>query len=186
MNGSAIFGKDNGGGEHSLYRYWLERLDLLASDIHGNRPFIVCGLNPSTATATVNDPTITREIGFAKRERCNRLVKVNAYPYRATKPADMWVADVRGTDIYADNTRYIEQATDLAWMDDGIFVVAWGSHPPRAHERKIWDIIRAIGVTPMCFDTNNDGSPTHPLYQPADKALREWSLPAMPKKGAKR
>ena len=70
--------------ECGLYRYRLDRR-------WADGP--TCGfimLNPSTADAEVDDPTIRRCIGFAKREACGALIVVNIYPLRATKPADLW------------------------------------------------------------------------------------------------
>jgi len=46
--------------ECGTYRYNLTR------ELGGERPLVICGLNPSVATRDKNDPTIRREIGFAK------------------------------------------------------------------------------------------------------------------------
>ena len=44
------------------------------------------GLNPSTADASFDDPTIGREIGFSMSWDCDAMVKCNIADYRATKP----------------------------------------------------------------------------------------------------
>ena len=49
-------------------------------------------LNPSTADATHDDPTIRRCVGFAKREGFGCLVVVNLFNFRATKPKDLFQA----------------------------------------------------------------------------------------------
>src|SRR5262249_54294569 len=46
-------------------------------------------LNPSTADATLDDPTIRKCIGFAKNWRCGRLVVLNLFAFRATDPEVM-------------------------------------------------------------------------------------------------
>ena len=43
-------------------------------------------LNPSTADATVNDPTIRRCLGFAHTWDYGGMVAVNLFAYRATHP----------------------------------------------------------------------------------------------------
>lgn len=50
-------------------------------------------LNPSTADAELDDPTITRCVGFAQREGCGGLLVTNLSSYRATKPQELlrWV-----------------------------------------------------------------------------------------------
>ncbi|WP_239508926.1 DUF1643 domain-containing protein, partial [Stenotrophomonas maltophilia] len=43
-------------------------------------------LNPSTADADLDDPTIRRCVGFAKALKFDQLSVVNLFAYRATKP----------------------------------------------------------------------------------------------------
>lgn len=69
-----------------LYRYRLRRV-LTAPHIDHDPRVVVCGLNPSTADAFRDDPTIRREAGFARAWGGGVLVKVNAYAWRATRPA---------------------------------------------------------------------------------------------------
>ena len=71
------------------YRYTLTRTmnpDLVGDDA---RTIAFIGLNPSTATATTDDPTVRRCIGYAAREGFGRFVMLNAFGYRATDPKDM-------------------------------------------------------------------------------------------------
>lgn len=45
---------------NGVHRYWLTR------GLGGVRPLVVCGLNPSTADAEVDDNTIRKEMKFAR------------------------------------------------------------------------------------------------------------------------
>src|SRR6185369_17379869 len=69
------------------YRYSLRREWIGGA---GTVCFIM--LNPSTADASVDDPTIRRCIGFAQRWGYQILEVVNLYAYRATRPRDMFAA----------------------------------------------------------------------------------------------
>ena len=61
---------------YTLWRRWDKTLP----------PVMMIGLNPSTADAHRNDPTIRRCIGFAKRWGHGGLVMTNLFAFRATYP----------------------------------------------------------------------------------------------------
>ena len=78
------------------YRYWLSR-NLESEQLEykqakkGAALFVM--LNPSTADAKIDDPTIRRCRGFAKRWNCNGLNVINLYALRATDPKQLWKSD---------------------------------------------------------------------------------------------
>lgn len=74
--GTALFSSE----DPPVYRWTLTR------NLGGRRPLVSCGLNPSTADARANDPTIRKEIGFAKLWQLDWLIKVNAYGFRTVSP----------------------------------------------------------------------------------------------------
>lgn len=151
------------------YRYELTR------ELGGDRPLVICGLNPSIATADKNDPTIRKEIGFARLWGCGRLVKVNAYAFIATDPKDMKRAWKTGVDIVGpENDYYIRNAIDLARACRGIFLAAWGRNI--RPERQL-ELARIVGPDALCLGANQDGSPVHPLYIPYERQLVPWSCP---------
>lgn len=92
------------------YRYTLTR---------GDAPrlcFVM--LNPSTADATLDDPTIRRCLGYAKREGCAGLEVLNLYALRATNPADLWkhhdpVGPDNDRELYWAASRYMRMVA--AW-----------------------------------------------------------------------
>ena len=66
------------------YRYWLTRESELEHPGRGTALFIM--LNPSTADASEDDPTIRRCRGFAKSWECAGLTVANLYALRSTNP----------------------------------------------------------------------------------------------------
>jgi hypothetical protein len=156
-----------------MYRYVLGReWDL-------DRPTLVnCALNPSTATETVVDPTIRKDIGFAKRDGFGCLIKINAFALRATDPKELersrreWSGkDQRGP--VGDHNDVVIRAT-LDLLDHVCVVAAWGRGPSAALRPRFREVLALLShndTTVRCYGTNNDGSPKHPLYLPNNTPL---------------
>lgn len=153
-----------------LYRYRLERHGLSGA---GAVAWIM--VNPSTADATDDDPTIRKVIGFSERQGAGWAVVGNKFAYRATD-----VRDLRGArdPIGPDND------THLAGImrDAATVIVAWGplaKLPPPLRRRwhKVARIADELSKPLMCFGTAADGHPRHPLMLAYDTPLVEWSRP---------
>lgn len=148
-----------------VYRYLLSRTWIQA----GTRVTWVM-LNPSTADAENDDPTIRRCIGFSRRWGFDGLNVVNLYALRATDPAELG----RHPDpVGPDNLDTVHHALGAEMV-----VVAWGVHPAaRRHPSldRIRDMLSACDV--RCVGRTNDGSPRHPLYVRADAAPNPWTAP---------
>lgn len=158
-----------------LYRLRLER----TIDMFGGPTIGFCLHNPSTADADCDDPTSRRGIGFAKAWGGSRLIFVNPWAGRATKPADLWkMADPVGP----ENDRHIAEAANECAASGGFMVVAWGTiKPPTSHRataharlRAITALIRAQGCEVRSLGVNADGSPKHPLYVRGDARPLPW------------
>lgn len=164
------------------YRYNLTR-ELV--DIDGNpKPLVICGLNPSTATADDDDRTIARESDFAIRWGCHRLVKVNAYAFIDKSPKVMFAAKKRGVDIIGpENDAAIRAAAELCRTAGGIFLVAWGRNVEPERQYALAEMLGEI-VPLTCVKTNGDGTPTHPLYQPKTLTPVCWVPPLRPLENA--
>jgi hypothetical protein len=148
------------------YRYELSRE---WQDGEGSVLFIM--LNPSTADANANDPTIRRCMGFARAWGCRRLEIRNLFAYRATDPADMVAAHMRRVDIVGpENNRSIEVAASEARND--YVIVAWGAH--RLADFRGRDVLELFRRPPFCLGVSKSGAPKHPLYIPADFAPIEY------------
>ena len=137
-------------------------------------------LNPSTADATNDDPTIRRCIGFAQREGCGAVAVVNLFALRTPDPRQLLgVAQALGTEtiIGRENDKHIATAVSMA----SVVVMAWGAHesrlfsdPENHHDRghSVWRAVRHIhGKRTMCLGTTKAGAPKHPLYLAANTPL---------------
>ncbi len=126
----------------------------------------VCGfvmLNPSTADAETDDPTIRRCISFAMREGCGALEVFNLFAFRATEPEDM----AQAVDpVGPENDRHI---VDGLARVDGPIICAWGAHW-MARERAD-QVLAIIGSRARCLGLTKRGMPRHPLYVKGDAPL---------------
>src|SRR3954453_788312 len=98
------------------YRYLLTR-----QVGPGTRTAVFIMLNPSTADATDDDPTIRRCIGFARQWGCGRLAVLNLFALRATDPAWMKQAD---NPVGPENRDWFDRTFPAS--HDGPVVCAWG------------------------------------------------------------
>lgn len=140
------------------YRYLLWR----RWDVSKPRALFVM-LNPSTADANLDDPTIRRCIGFARSWGMGGIRVVNLYPFRATHPLDLWKAD--RPEGYG-NLGYIERAID----SDGISIAAWGAHGKEKAVREVRNLFYEMGTPLYALKLTKGGQPGHPLYLPASAA----------------
>jgi len=153
------------------YRYHLTR-----SWGPGPRACFVM-LNPSTATAEVDDPTIRKCIGFARRWGCGSIDVVNLWAIRSTDPAGVLAVD---EPVGVGNDAAIEAAVERST----IVVFAWGAHVNGLLKRVGWqrvhqvrEMVAHLGVRAHCLGTSADGSPRHPLYVPYETDLVPWVPP---------
>ena len=129
-------------------------------------------LNPSTAGASVDDPTIRRCIAFAKREGCGGFQVENLYGFRATNPEHMFS---QGDAAIGETDRFILLA---AANVSGPLICAWGADK-RAKQRAqhVTAHLKACGATPLCLGRTKDGSPRHPLYVKGDAPIVPFDVP---------
>lgn len=148
------------------YRYQLAR----AWDDR-RPPAVFVMLNPSTADAAIDDPTIRRCIGFAQRWDCGALVVVNLFAWRATRPTDLKI--VRDP-VGPEADVHIMRTIDYAKAEDGPVICAWGAHGDlRDRARVVTAMILSAGIVPQVLRMNASGSPAHPLYSPYSCSLSD-------------
>lgn len=146
--------------DDGLYRYELRR------QWDASRPYVIwCMLNPSTADADYDDPTIRRCIGFSRSWGYGGLIVVNLMAYRATQPQECISAD----DPYGPlNNSYLHYMVCTYPR----IVCAWGARAPKgAVERALRHLPRRML---FCLGITKDGHPRHPLYVKADQKPARW------------
>lgn len=122
-------------------------------------------LNPSTADAATDDPTIRKCIGFAKRLGYGGIDVVNLYAWRATDPREIARAD---DPVGPLNDATLLSAARTAGESNSSVICAWGAHArrsPRAAD--VLDLLR-FQATAFCqaLRINAGGEPAHPLMLP--------------------
>lgn len=135
-------------------------------------------LNPSTADAEANDPTVRRCIAFAQYGGCGSLLIGNLFAYRATKPERLrFAADPVGP----ENDDHLRSVVLDATRSGGQVVCAWGTFGSyRDRDKAAYSLILSTGVEPICLRlTERTKVPEHPLYVPTATRPRRYYGPAL-------
>ncbi len=115
-------------------------------------------LNPSTANAVNDDPTIRRCIDFAIRWGYEELEVVNLFAFKATSPADLFNSSLP---VGENNNMHILAAADRS---DRI-VLAWGNHGlHRDRNQEVAALLSDFRDKLFYFRLTKGGQPVHPLY----------------------
>lgn len=139
MNSGASLSAD----EQFRYHLWRDWSDDLFAPI---RSTVFIMLNPSTADATDDDPTIRRCIGFARAWGCNRLDVINLFAYRAADPDDL-VAMVKETGFCGDPENDLAIIRVLTDRRGDPVICAWGNRGDLANrDVEMMVMLRLIGI----------------------------------------
>ena len=165
-----------------MYRYLLTRqwnhpnAGLSDTQIHAMgmgrdlKQMVFVMLNPSTADAYEDDPTIRRCVSFARREGYDMLHVANLYAGRATKPSDLYKM---GDPVGPENERVWSKIKKHA-EDNVAIVCAWGAdRRARIQAQRFLNFMDGRAL--HCLGTTKDGSPKHPLYLKSDAPLVLYS-----------
>jgi hypothetical protein len=145
------------------HRYWLRR------DWSGGDGRVVCFvmLNPSTADAMQDDPTIRRCIGYAKAWGFSSLSVRNLFTYRATDPKELLKADNPSGGTRGNVELQTARTADLV-------IAAWGCKVPFRRDEDAERLLKGVPV--YCLKLSN-GKPHHPLYLPKElKPIAFWNV----------
>jgi hypothetical protein len=151
----------------SRYRYELRR------EWDQNLPPLVFGmLNPSTADAQVDDPTIIRNVRRAQANGCGSLIVWNLGAGRATNPSNWMAMD---DPIGPENDLYIRANLTECRARHGIAVIGWGALGSfLGRDKVVLQTAEKIGVDLYCLGITKRGQPKHPLYVADSLPLVGW------------
>lgn len=147
------------------YRYSLRRCFNGHVDLDPVNPVVFCMLNPSTADAFDNDPTVRRCIGFAQAWGHTDLIVVNLFAIRETNSKLLCT--------FGDPVGRPQNNETIANLPRCKIIAAWGSHP-MARERAgiVLTILESDRL--FCLRKTQGNAPGHPLYIPAAATLMPW------------
>lgn len=170
MHRSAVISKDG------MFRYRLSRQWRFGSCIER---VLWIMLNPSTADAEVDDPTIRRIIRYSKDWGYGALDVVNLFALRCTNPKELklprippYECDVHGP-IGCDNKKHVYKSL----IDPRVTLVmgAWGNGGAyRQRGRWMRHFVGEQNRELYTLGHTNAGEPLHPLYQPSSATPKEW------------
>lgn len=131
-------------GKHRLmlWRVWDDK-----------KPYIMfIGLNPSTANADQDDPTIRRVKGIAKVLGFGGVYMMNLFTFISTDPKQL--------NIEEGNLPISDFYMDTIAEGAGVIVFAWGNFKTMGRDEEI----KKRFPQAFALHKNKNGSPKHPLY----------------------
>ncbi len=148
-----------------VYRYSLTR-SLSWPERPGEGACLFIMLNPSTANAETDDPTIRRCIRFASDWGYKDLWVANLFAYRATNPEVL----KGGIDaVGRENDYWIKR---MACQAD-LIICAWGNGGGlRDRDYAVFKLVGQSNMRHLGLTRQN--KPKHPLYLRADTQPMEW------------
>lgn len=145
------------------YRWWLQR----SWEGGDGRSVCFVMLNPSTADADTDDPTVRRCTAFAKAWGYSTLIVRNLFAFRATHPKQL-------ARLPFEIATGCQQGNDELHpaLSAHVTVCAWGAcNVPGVAERAEWFIRQYQGLPLHCLGLTKAGRPRHPLYVRGDQKL---------------
>ena len=131
--------------------------------------FVMC--NPSTADAEVDDPTIRKCVGFAKKFGFDGIQVMNLFAFRATDPKELGQLGIDPIG-YPENDKYLRTLR-------GDVCLAWGGigkklrhHPGRPVAVEV--LLRNNGCRLLTLGMTKSHAPRHPLYLPYTTELQDF------------
>lgn len=133
----------------------------------GPGPGLLCVLlNPSTADAAQDDPTLRRCMARARALGFGGLRLVNLFAWRATDPAALYRA---ADPVGPDNDAALLRAGRWA----GSILCGWGNHGSlRGRDAEVLRLLARRRLWHLGLTAR--GQPRHPLFVGGEVALQQW------------
>lgn len=149
-----------------VYRYMLRRSWGSIREREDQVCWVM--LNPSTADASLDDPTIRRCIGFSKAWGFSGLAVVNVFALRATDPK-------RLVDHPDPVGPLCDEYLEDFMRSSGCVVAAWGASWPAAQVARVAAVSAlAVKHRAVCLGATASGQPRHPLYLSKAAERQAW------------
>lgn len=127
-------------------------------------------LNPSTASAEVDDPTIRKCQKFARTWGYDGIVVANIFALRATKPEEM----LAHPEPIGDGNNLVLESLLMA-EGIGLAMAAWGVHGAhRGRGQEVVSMAASAGRELHVLGLTKEGHPRHPLYVPDAAGPIPW------------
>ncbi|HNQ92807.1 MAG TPA: DUF1643 domain-containing protein [Alphaproteobacteria bacterium] len=138
------------------YRYFLNR--EIKSE---GKTLTFIMLNPSTADASDDDPTIRRCIGFCNSLGYSKLNVVNLFAFRSTNPKELLKVN---DPVGPENLSYIEKTIHSSDM----VICAWGAKYSsiKNQDKHILSLLKHYDL--YALKVTKNGCPHHPLRLSSD------------------
>lgn len=149
------------------WRYWLKRRWSAKPLL----PFVM--LNPSTADASKDDPTIRRCMSYARRVDAGGILVCNLFALRATDPMEI----VSAIDpVGPRNPVYLRALARYAVAAEQPIVCAWGAGGKiDGADADAMRYFRDEGARTVCLGVTKGGLPRHPLYLRRDTLFEAYA-----------
>jgi len=143
---------------YELTRHWNAKLN----------PLFWIMLNPSTADARTDDPTIRRCISLAKSWGYGSIRVYNLFALRSPHPRHIMTVD---DPVGPENDRWLRSAARSRHQ----IIAAWGACRMPLVMQRAARVTRLLQherkCHPMCLGKTKTGDPKHPLYIRTDVVL---------------
>ena len=162
------------------YRWWLERRLNNKENI-----MLFIGLNPSTASCSLNDPTLRRLLNFSYSWGYGSLIVVNLFARVSSSPS---IIKVCSDPIGNRNDQEISKRA-FQWSNNPFcdLWVGWGNLG--VWKNRNIDVLRLLKINaikrsskypsargPLALGLTLKGHPRHPLYIPNRECLKTFDL----------